>query len=225
MKSMVISLPSTQPIITDMPREPLSKRIASFFRTYGLALLMIIMLLSGLCFGALRSTSDGGFYLTGAERFLITLPSAQEGKTPVMIFADSFSVSFIFTAALLFLAVTPSGLPGIPALMFFRGVELGVMAGVFCRSCGFTGLAYFVSVVLSGAFLSSLALVYFSQYCIGFSASMLLAAIGSRMPDALKGRLRELLMNGAYALLLIAFASVTDTLLYFLIGRMFEISV
>ncbi len=223
MKSIVIALPQP-PRNTEREVRPIQERLASFFRQYGMMLFFVIVLLSGFVCGAVRSVSGGSPDVSGLHGFLLTLPE-KSPKTPVMFFADSFSVSFVFTAALCFLALTPAGLPGIPALIFFRGYEFGVFSGVLCTAYGFSGLAYFVSVVLAGAFLSSIALVYLSQYSVGCSFSMLLAIAGHTTGAfTLRERFKELLINGAYALMIVVFSSLTDTLLYFLIGRLFAFS-
>ncbi len=221
MKSIVIALPQTNSAL-EHEKRPAAERLVCFVRQYGIMLFLVAVLLSGFVCGAVRSSS-GAAQLTGVDKFLITLPSSGD-KTPVMVFADSFSVTFVFAAALCFLALTPAGLPAIPALMFFRGFEFGLFSGVLCGAYGFSGLAYFISVVLAGAFLSSLALVYISQYCLGCSASMLLAVLGRAAGLPLRERFRELLINGAYSIMIVVFSSLTDTLLYFLIGRLFAFS-
>lgn len=222
MKSIVIALPQTAlPIEIEKP--PLGKRISEFLRQYGAILLLIALLLGGMVTGAVRTTADPARPLGTADRFFISMPQTNAGKTPVMIFADTFSVSFIFAAALCFFALTPSGLPAVPAVIFFRGFEYGVFVGRLCVEYGFKGLGYFLTVIFAGAFLSSLSLIYYSQYCLQCSLFMLLAIFGHVDTGAysLRSRFRELALNGAYSLLALVFASLTDTLLFFLIGRCF----
>ena len=220
MKSIVIALPQPAPEETQTIRLSPIQRLGGSVRRYGVAITITLFLLSGLVFGAVRS-SRAGFSVSGVDRFLIMLPETLEGKTPVMVFADSFSVSFLFAAALCFLALTPSGIAAVPALVFFKGYELGVMCGALCSVSGFTGLAYYISVVFAGAFLSSLAVIYFSQYCIEFSFSILLAIFGHSFGCSLREKLRGLVLNGSYSLIMLVFASLTDTLLYNMIGRLF----
>ncbi len=220
MKSIVIALP--QP--SEEQRQPFRERLKSFFRRYGAAVFFLAVLLSGFVVGAVRSTSGTGQSLSLADRFLLSLPYSMSVRSPAMVFADSFCVSFIFAASLCFLALTPSGIAAIPAVIFFRGFEYGILAGHLCTAYGFKGLAYFVSVVFAGAFLSSLAFVYVSQYCMGCSLYMLLALFGNLVNgnNTLRTMFRELVLNVSYSLILIVLASLTDTLLFILIGRSFS---
>lgn len=230
MKSIVIALPQPE---HDEPQleppyytEPHSSRFALFLRRYGMVVLFTALLLAGMVFGAVRAAPLGESALNGVDRFLLTLPGSSAQRAPLTVFADSFCVSFLFLFALCFFSLSPFGAALIPAVVFFRGYEHGLMCGVLCAEYEFAGLAYYISVVLAGAFLSSLALVYLSQYGVVFSGSMLLAifdniSFGGR---TLRARSRELIMNAAYSLIVTACASLADTALYFLIGRFFALS-
>lgn len=222
MKSIVIALPqpSVNVDVESEPPRPIGERISSFLRRYGAALFFLILLISGMIVGAVR-TSSAQAMPGKMDEFFASLPVTFEKKTPIAVFSDSFSASFIFAAALCFLALTPAGLPAIPALVFFRGYEYGVVSGCLCVQYGFRGLAYFLSVMLAGSFLASLSLVYLSQFCLQCSGAMLLAAAGHAGGRALRDKFRDLIMNAAYAIILIVFASLTDTVLYLLIGRLF----
>lgn len=209
MKSVVIALPQPE-------QQTFSSRAAAFIRSYGLLIFFTAVMLSGLVLGVVKGDVPGK-----ADKLFLPLPTVYEELAPLAVFADSFSSSFIFSAALCFLALTPAGLPAIPALVFFRGYELGILSGYLCLQYGFSGFAYFISVILAGGFLSSLALLYLSQYCIGCSAYIMLALAGHLSDKPMRDRFRELLVNVAYSLIMLVFASLTDTLLYCLIGRLF----
>lgn len=194
-------------------------KVIGFFKRFGLLIFLSALLLSGLVLGALNTAGSGEEALTAADRFMLPSLDPDSGCTPASVFGGSFSVSFVFAAALFFLALTPSGLPAIPALIFYRGYEYGVLSGVLCAD-GLSGIGFFLSVILAGAFLSSLALIYFSQYCLSSSLTMLLAVFGRADSGALlRDRFRELVTNGAYATIIITFASLTDTVLWFIIAR------
>lgn len=225
MKSLIIALPHSSDETVIQEPQPALKRLREFFKQYGLMLILTCILLMGVAFGIFRTVSESGSSMTVADKFLSFVPDGEKSKTPVMIFADSFSVSFIFAAALCFFALTPSGIPAIPAVIFFRGYEFGIAAGSLCLKSGFSGMAYYISVILAGEFLSSIALLYYSQYALSCAASMLLAVFGQTAHGerSLRERFKELIMNGAYCLILVAFASLTDTVLYLLIGRLFVI--
>ncbi len=218
MKSLVISLPQS---VEQSETISLKYRLKMFFRQYGLVIFFLVLIISGMILGTINTVSSAPEKLNNTDKLFLSVPISFVKKTPFSVFADSFSASFVCVAALCFFSLSPAGIPAIPVLVFFKGYEYGVFAGYLCISQGFSGLAYFLSTAFAGIFLSSLAIIYFAQYCIGFSFSILLAVIGGDSAVPLKKKLVQLFLNGAYSLIIIVFSSLTDTLLYFIIGKLF----
>ena len=225
MKSIVIALPQPQQTGEFFVSEDRKGSMVTLIRRYGITVFFTALLLSGIAFGALRAVSTGRAALNALEKFLIPLPEQTADLTPITVFSDSFCTVFLLFTALCFSALSPAGLIITPALLFYRGCLCGLQAGILCDEYGFAGLAYYISVLLIGAFLSSAALICMARYCEAFSGSMLLAlfdniSVGGR---TLKMKLRELALCGACALIVIAASSLADTALYYLIGRFFAL--
>ncbi len=212
----------SQPIPHDQPAA--IKKASDFIRIYGVILFMSLLILAGLCVGAAYVTTRGGAVPKAFELF-ISPPWELSGKTPLLVFADSFSVSFFVALLMLFFAATPSGMITVPIVIFLRGCLFGALSGVLAVKGGVAGLGYFVSVVLAGAFLASLSYIYFSQYCLAFSISIMKELFGRIQPGLpLKIQFKELIRSASYLLLMLAFSSLIDTALYMAIGRSFVIS-
>ncbi len=227
MKSIVIALPQpqqTETVFDDHVVSESTKSGAALVRRYGLTAVFTALLLCGLVCGALRAVGSAQA-LTGVETFLITLPDQLGNAAPITVFVDSFCTVFLLFAVMCFSALSPVGLLTVPAVLFLRGFLCGLQAGVLCGSYGFAGLAYFISVLFTGAFLSSAALIRLARFCEAYSCSMLLAvfdniSVGGR---TLKMKLKELTLCSAFALIVIAASSLADTALYYLIGRFFSL--
>ncbi len=220
MKSMIVRI--SQPVNCENSQG--LKKICDFFKTYGTIVMMGLMIIIGFCVGVIQLNLNGGVVSDTLE-LLISLPWKLSEKTPVMVFADSFSVSFLAAALMLFFAAAPSGMVTVPIVVFFRGCIFGVLAGVLAVQCGFAGLGYFVSVVLAGAFLASLAYIYFSQYCLDFSITILNELLGKiSLGLPLKEQFKDLFLSFANTVLMLAFSSLVDTALYMAIGKSFEIT-
>ncbi len=223
MKSIVLAVP--QPKFSHAPKRysPFKSNVKLFFKRYGIIAFFITLLFAGMIFGSIKAgTASSGSLEKFASFFSDTL-NFGKNQTPMKTFVNSFTVSFVFAAVLFVLSMSPLGVIFIPVIMTIRGFEYGITSGYLCITYGLKGLAYYITVILLGAFISSLALVYVSQYCIDFSLSLMFSILGKRTTDGvtLKDKLSEMTLNYAYMIILIVFASLVDTGLYYLAGGLF----
>ncbi len=224
MKSIIVAVPQPKFAYDAKPYSPFKSNIKAFFRRYGMITFFIVVLFSGMIFGAVKAGAASDDILSRIDSLFSGSIISGNTATPAQTFVNSFSVSFAFAAALYCLALSPLGIVLIPGVVFFRGFEYGMSSGFLCVTYGLKGLIYYITVMLLGAFISSLALVYVSQYSIDFSFSMLFSVFGKPTTDgrSLKAKIGELTLNCAYMIILIVFASLLDTALYYLIGGLFS---
>lgn len=224
MKSIVVAVPQSKFSCTPRVYSPLKSKINYFFVRYGSVIFFISVLFAGMIFGAVKAGSANEDLLSKLDIIFSGSITLDGGETPAKTFIDSFGTSFMFLALLFCLSLSPLGIAGIPLAMFFRGFGYGISSGYLCITYGFKGLIYYIFVLLVGAFISSLALVYASQYCLNFSVSILYSIVGRHIPDGmtLRAKLGVLLLNCAYTIILIICASLVDTGLYYLIGGLFS---
>jgi len=202
-----------------------SKRFFTYFiKRYGLISLFISLILCGMVIGAscVGITQDDII-----KRIINTIVQhivVNQDTVIIGVFADSFTLSFVFAASMILMSMSPFGIITIPAIMFARGVYCGVVSGYLCVTYGLKGLAYYICVMLIGTFVSSLALVYISQYCMDFSASVFREIFYKNNYDIepLRNKLGIMILNTSYMLILIGFSSLADTVLSFLIGGLFS---
>lgn len=220
MKDTIILIPT--PETTQTKRySPLRANVSLFLRRYGMAVFFIAVLFSGMIIGAFRISAGNAFFHDKLFEFLYNTVTYKSDVQPLKVFADSFVLSLVFAVLLICAAVSFLGVAGVPLIIFIRGILYGAVSGYLCVVFGLKGLAYYIAVLLPGGFISALALVYCSQYCMDFSLSVILSVFGKNKSILLKERLKELIMNCAYMNIVFIFASLTDTLLYYLIGKSF----
>ena len=226
MKSFIIAVP--QPKIRRKYKRysPLKANLKCYFQRYGMLTLFIVILFSGMIFGAVKAGMASPELLNKIDSVFSKFMNVGNSQTPAKTFMNSFTVSLVFMAVLYFSSLSPLGIFFIPTVMFFRGFEYGISSGFLCVNYGLKGLGYYITVILLGAFISSLALVYSSQYCIDFSVSMLFSMFGKGTSDGvnLKIKLGEMTLNCAYMIMIMIFASLIDTGLYYLVGGLFSLN-
>lgn len=223
MKSLVVTVPQSVIICNRKPYSVFKTNIKYYVKRYGLVTFFIAVLFSGMIFGAVQAGTADDTLLDKLNILFSGNISVRGDQTLARTFINSFGTSFMFLALFFCLSLSPLGILAIPLIIFFRGFGYGMSSGFLCITYGFKGLVYYISVMLLGAFISSLALVYASQYCFDFSRSLILSVF-CKQGDAsvnMREKLVSLLMNCCYMMILIIFASLIDTGLYYLIGGLF----
>lgn len=224
MKSIIVAVPQPKFVYDAKPYSPLRSNLKAYFKRYGMITFFIVVLFAGMIFGEVKAGTASDDILSKINSLFSGSLISDSTASPAATFINSFSASFAFVLTLYCLSLSPLGIVLIPGVMFFRGFEYGVSSGFLCITYGLKGLAYYILVMLLGAFISSLALVYVAQYCIDFSLSVLFSIFGKPTTDGqpLKVKIGELTLNCAYMIILIVFASLLDTGLYYLIGGLFS---
>lgn len=225
MKSLVVAIPQTSPYCSTVTHHSsLKSNVMYFFKRYGLISFFIAALFAGMIYGAVRASSADEDLIDKLDVIFSTNVAARVEQSLAETFTSSFGTSFLFLVLLFCLSLSPFGVAAVPLLMFFRGFGYGISSGFLCVTYGFKGLVYYICVMLLGAFFSSLALVYAAQFCFDFAKSLIITIFGKYPQENgfLKNKLISLAFNCGYMVILIIFASLVDTVLYFLIGGLFS---
>ena len=191
----------------------------------GVIIFLIITLFSGMIFGAVGIMKADDTVFEKIQPLFSVFINTKNNVPPIRVFVNSFTISFLFAALLYISSFSLLGIPRAVALLFLQGARYGILSGILCMNYGLKGLLFYLTVNLSGGFLSSAAIVYQSQYCVDFSLALLLETIGKRKPDSppLRNKAAELSLNSCFVIMAIIFASLTDTLLFFLAGGLFKL--
>lgn len=224
MKSMIVSVSQQNTEDEYKPYSPMLSSFKCFLQRYGMISMLIVILFLGLIMGAVRIGMTGSNALSRINDIIFKFLNLNSSQTPAASFVRSFSFSFAFIGLLYFVSISPTGLFFIPAVLFFRGFGYGLISGILCVSFGLKGLAYYITVILPGAFLSSMALLYLAQYCMDFSVSVLFLIFGRGTENniGLRPKLGEMTLNCTYMIIVTVFASLIDTALFHLVGVLYQ---
>lgn len=224
MKCLVVSVPQSGIVCHQRNYPKFKSNFTYFFKRYGLISFFIAVLFAGMIFGAVKAGVADSSLLDKLNSLFSGNLSVREEQTLARTFINSFGTSFMFLAVCFCLSLSPFGIIAVPMVLFFRGFGYGISSGFLCITYGFKGLVYYIFVMLVGAFISSLALVYASQYCFDFSKTLLFSIFGRQYSEAdgLRARLASLVLNCSYMIILIIFASLIDTGLYYVVGGLFS---
>lgn len=198
--------------------------LSYYLKRYGLISFFIFLLLSGMVMGASYSGANHNELTDKVIKFIMEHILVRDDSSVIGVFADSFTLSFVFAAAMVIMSLSPFGIITIPVIILARGFYCGLISGYLCVTYGLKGLGYYICVVLIGTFLSSLALVYISQCCLDFSASIFKEIFHRSQYKyvSLRDKLGVVMVNTSFMIVLIGFASLTDTVLFFFIGGLFK---
>ena len=134
--------------------------IILFFKKWGIPIVFALALALGLGFGC--------FFAGGLSRdalgnldFLFTtnMPQRLSGGA-INAFCAGFASNFLFLLAAFLMGLSLWGVVTLPFIAFFKGFGVGVSAGYLLMTYGLKGIIFYLTVLLPGIVIFSLALVY-----------------------------------------------------------------
>ncbi|MFR8531226.1 MAG: stage II sporulation protein M [Anaeromassilibacillus sp.] len=123
------------------------------------AVLLALCFLVGMVSGALITRNVDVSILDKVD-FLFYSNFQERASQPVFsVFSASFASSFLFVLARFLCGLSLWGVFAVPAILFFRGLGLGLTSGYLYATHGFHGVIFHFLVILPGAFVCCLALL------------------------------------------------------------------
>ena len=201
------------------PRERRRLNIKPIVRKWGAIALFALCLAAGLAVGCY---SAGGLSERSLKSldflFATNLPERLEGGALNTFFA-AFGSDFLFLLCAFLSGLSLWGVAATPCVAFFKGYGVGVSAGYLLQSFGLKGIFFYITVLLPGAVLFSLALVYQLGGAFGLFRKMLAALFSG---DAeFKPALSSYLKRGLQYLLITFSASLLDMILWTCLAGLF----
>ena len=207
-------------------RSPHSLRLPDFrgiFRRYGVAMLCVLLLLTGLIFGAFCAGSADSGFLQSLDFLFTTNLSERLSKGALGVFCACFASDFLFLTAVYLFGTAPWGIPFGAFIVLFKGFGTGLTAASLFLNNGVGGMGFYLLVLLPGTFLFCVALVVFASHAFHFSKDQFLLIIGRESPSqtALK-RLCTYSSRFLSALIMTFCAALLDTVLWTLFAGAFH---
>ena len=195
----------------------------SLFRRWGVTLLFVGLLLSGLALGAVYAHGADVDLLQSLDFLFTTNLEARLEKGALGIFCACFASDFIFITAVYLFGMAPWGLPFELFTVLLKGFGTGLTAAYLLLMNGLSGLGFYLLVLLPGTFLFCVALTAFSAFAFDFSRQQFLFLL-EKNPPAVCARERTLRYSSRFlsALLMTFCASILDTVLWTLLAGTFQ---
>lgn len=217
MKGIVFSLGLTR---RSRPRLPGFRQL---LRRHGVTLLLAVLLLAGLAFGAVYARYADEHTLRSLDFLFTTNLDARLSRGVLDTFCACFASDFMFLLCAYLFGTSAWGIPFLPVLLCFKGFGTGLTAGFLCLRHALSGAGFYLLVLLPGTFLFCVVLVRFSGSAFLFSRRVFTYSMSKEPPS---GSLREALARFSARFLSALFitftASVLDALLWTLFAGTFQ---
>lgn len=204
--------------------EPVGKNslwgeLVSSIRSNGELVILSLFLLAGMAGGAVYARYTDS-HILGQMDFLFAGDfKARIAESYLSIFTASFASSFLFLFACFLCGLSMWGIFMIPLVLAFRGFGMGLTAGYLYAFYGGKGILFNLCVMLPGATVCCLALLFASREGIRLSRR-LAGSCGSPAFD--RTQIRIYLLHFGAALSIAFAAALIDLLLSVCFGSYFS---
>lgn len=201
----------------------LKKRDIIYFRhRYGINILLATAICIGMIFGAVCAGRADKSLIDGLDVIFTSDFELRCNQTVLSSFIAGLTANFIFFTAVFLLGLSVWGSVGVPVVIAFKGFGMGLTGGYLYKCYGFSGVGFFLLVMLVGCVASTLALVFQGKIAIGF-ANSLFARVRGTAPNEDETFYRYII-NSSFMLIALAISAMADAILNFLFAGIFTFS-
>lgn len=189
--------------------------MTAVLRRYGTSFFFTFVYACGLLMGSLYARSADDSLLDSLNFLFTTNLNVRMGQPFFTTFATSFGSNFIFLAFVFLCGLAPWGMSLAFLSPAFKGFGVGLSAGYLFITYGFKGVGFYLLVILTGAFLSSFALLLecIQAHYLSCKIARSVFATGENV-QPVSAYVRSFLLRSLYMLMLTAVASLADMLLW-----------
>lgn len=196
------------------------KELKYFFDNYGVVTAFGLSLIVGMIFGAFTAGSADSSLINNLDFLLITDFKLRLTKDAAGVFSACLTSYGIFWTGCFILGMTAWGTVALPFVMALKGFGIGLSAGHLYSTQGVAGIIFYISVMLVGAFISSVSLFKAGKEAFGLSKTIANHLFGKgalNLPQFL-----AYAVQCGYALILTAVAAAADAFLSFAFSGFFS---
>ena len=186
------------------------------------AVFFIFFLLLGMIFGTLCVGMAEDNIIENLDFLFASNFKIRSEQSLFEIFSTSLTSSFIFVIIMLLLGLSIWGSLTVPAIVFFRGLGLGLTAGFLYSHYGAKGFLYHLVVLLPGVLISSIAIVLQAKESASFSIKLASKILPKGSLDKLWNKFKLYLLRTGYVFIILVISSVADMLFTMLFSRYFN---
>lgn len=192
-----------------------------FFKRYGVVAFFTLMLVVGITVGSMTSKNMSKDTLNSLDLFFTTNISMRLQNGGLGAFCSSFCSDFLFYLSTFLFGLSLWGIVFLPFISFFKGFGIGVSAGYLFTTYGFTGVMFYLAILLPGIFLFSMVLVYMSSSSYNISKRML-KTLFSKEDISIISSFKIYFQKCLLYLLITFFSALLDMLLWYVFAGLFN---
>ncbi len=215
-------------VILSLPARNKSRRVHRgfsfdvFIKRYLCTIIFTLFFTSGLVWGVVVSVKADESFLLDMDFLFTTNLQSRLSLGMLSSFAAHFASNFIFVAAALLCGLAPWGVGVLPFVLAFKGFGTGLSAAYLISTYGLKGLGFYITVVLPGAFIFSVALLFMCSECSTMSlriARLIFFKYEDSVPVFLS--VKKYFFRCAYFLFISAIGAVCDMLFWSFVSGLF----
>lgn len=186
--------------------------IKYFIKHFGVVTFLGLTLIVGMIYGSVIARYANTELLDNLDFLFISNFKLRLSQGLINTFSASLASYFIFWFANFLLGLTAWGTIAIPVVTFIKGIGIGLSAGYLYSTYGANGIYFYLSVMLLGAFVSSIALIKAGKEAFYFSKKLGLKLL-PKYKDTKQISIIKYSVNSGYALIITAISAGIDTLM------------
>ena len=195
------------------------KDIVYFLHKHGINVLMLIAVWLGLIFGAICAGRADKSLISQLDIIFVSDFEIRCSQSVISSFVAGLTANFIFFTAVFLLGLSVWGSVGVPIVIAFKGFGMGLTGGYLYKYYSFSGIGFFLLVMLLGCVASTLALVFQGKIAIGF-ANTLFAKVRGKSHNHNETFYRYI-TNSSFALIALSISAMADAILNNLFAGIF----
>lgn len=195
------------------------KDIVYFRHKYGINLLLATAVCVGMIFGAVCAGKADKSLVDALDVIFVSDFQSRCEQSVLSSFIAGLTANFIFFTAIFLLGLSVWGSVGVPFVIAFKGFGMGLTGGYLYKCYGFTGVGFFLLVMLVGCVVSTLALIFQSKVAIGFANSLFarVRCVSHNQDETLY----KYITNSSFMLIALSISAMADAILNFLFAGIF----
>ncbi len=198
------------------------KDIIYFCHQYGANALLLFSVAIGLIFGAVCAGKADKSLISSLDIVFTSDFTLRCNQTLLSSFMAGLTANFIFFTSVFLLGLSAWGSLGIPVIIAFKGFGMGITGGYLYSCYSFSGVGFFLLVMLLGYIISTLALVFQGKLAMAFANNLFARVRGVAYNQ--DNTFYKYIVNNSFILIALSVSAMVDAVLNFLFAGIFSFS-
>ncbi len=198
------------------------KDIVYFCHQHGANYLLLLSVAVGLILGAVCAGKADKSLIDSLDIVFTSDFTLRCNQTLLSSFMAGLTANFIFFTAVFLLGLSVWGSLGVPIIIAFKGFGMGITGGYLYSCYSFSGVGFFLLIMLLGCIISTLALIFQGKLAIAFANNLFARVRGVAYNQ--ENTLYKYIVNNSFILIVLSVSAMVDAVLNFLFVGIFTFS-